>query len=381
MTTFELMQKHYDQRDLAARAWKAKGGKVAGYFCDKVPDEMILAAGFFPLRLSGDPWDSAEAADKYTEPFYEGFVRSMFSMLLTGRYDFLDFLIIPHARDSILRLHSILREVQRLDPDLNLPHLYLFDTLHTRFYLTGLYNLDRVRDLKHTLEYWSGKEVSNESLLRAITVGNENRVLLKKVAELRVAEPPLLSGADALQIIGSSMFMLKDEHNTLLSQFLEEAEKCPVKDGVRLFVIGSPLDNLQFYDLVESCNAVIVGEDNCWGSRCADSPVDTSLEPTEAIAERYHLKSPCTWMYPMTLRLAYCLQKALEAKAQGAVFFIDQWDYAQAWDYPELKKTLEANGIPTLCFKKQQYLLSDIEREHLKTGVEDFIKGIGNGMK
>jgi len=63
MTSFELMQKHYDQRDLAARAWKAKGGKVVGYFCDKVPDEMILAAGFFPLRLSGDPWDSAEPDD------------------------------------------------------------------------------------------------------------------------------------------------------------------------------------------------------------------------------------------------------------------------------------------------------------------------------
>jgi hypothetical protein len=36
------MQKHYQQRDLAAREWKTKGGKVAGYFCDKVPEEVIL---------------------------------------------------------------------------------------------------------------------------------------------------------------------------------------------------------------------------------------------------------------------------------------------------------------------------------------------------
>ncbi|MFC1867274.1 2-hydroxyacyl-CoA dehydratase subunit D [Thermodesulfobacteriota bacterium] len=380
VTQFEVMQKHYKQRDLAAREWKAKGGKVAGYFCDKVPEEMILAAGFFPLRLSGDPWHSTEAADKYTEPFYEGFVRSMFSMLLAGQYDFLDFLIIPHSRDSILGLYAILQEVQGFDPDLELPELYLFETLHTRFYLTGLYNRDRVRDLKKKLERWSGKEISNESISQAIAVVNENKALLKKAAELRATEPPHLSGTEALQIIGSSIFMLKDEHNKLLTRFLEEADKLPERDGMRLFVTGSPMDNLQFYELVESCNAVIVGEDSCWGKRYADDPVATSLDPLEAIADRYHLKSPCPWMYPMALRPKYCLQKSLEAKAQGAVFFIDEWDYAQAWDYPDLKEALEANGIPTVCFKKQKYLLSDSERERLKIGIEDFIKKIEAGV-
>jgi len=29
---FETMQKHYQQRDLAAREWKDRGGKLAGYF-------------------------------------------------------------------------------------------------------------------------------------------------------------------------------------------------------------------------------------------------------------------------------------------------------------------------------------------------------------
>ena len=123
MTPFEAMQKHYQQRDLAAREWKRKEGKVAGYLCDSVPEEMILAAGFFPLRISGDPSGSTEAADKYTEPFYEGFVRSMLNMILTGRYDFLDFLIIPHSRDSIVSLYGTLLEVQELDCDIKLPLL------------------------------------------------------------------------------------------------------------------------------------------------------------------------------------------------------------------------------------------------------------------
>jgi SAM-dependent methyltransferase len=64
--------------------------------------------------------------------------RSMFNMLLTGRYDFLDFLIIPHSRDSIVSLYGTLLEVQELDPNLKFPVLYLFETLHTRSFLTAI---------------------------------------------------------------------------------------------------------------------------------------------------------------------------------------------------------------------------------------------------
>ena len=50
MGAFEAMRKHYQHRDLAAREWKRKGGKVAGYFGNNVPEEMILAAGFSLLE-------------------------------------------------------------------------------------------------------------------------------------------------------------------------------------------------------------------------------------------------------------------------------------------------------------------------------------------
>jgi len=376
MGAFETMQKHYQQRDLAAREWKEKGGRVVGYFCNNVPEEMILAAGFFPFRISGDPWGGTEVADRYTEPFYEPDVRSMFNMLLTGRYDFLDFLIIPHSRDAILALYYHLGNVQQIDPALKLPDLHLFDILHTRFWLTGLYIRDRVRELKRKLEEWSDKEIPNKSLSRAIAIGNENKMLLKKVAALRAAEPPRISGVEALQIIGSSMFILKEEHNKLLRQFLKEAGELPAKDGVRLFVEGSPIDNLQFYELVESCNATIVGEDNCWGNRYSDDPVDLSLDPVEAIAERYHLKSPCPRMHSIDRRVEYCLRSAVEAKTQGVIFFFLEWDNAPAWEYPDQKKALEEKGIPTLCFEMQKYLLSDINKKQIKTGLEQFVEDL-----
>ena len=63
-----------------------------------------------------------------------------------------------------------------------------------------------------------------------------------------------------------------------------------MRTGVRLFIEGSDLDNLQFYELAESCNAVIVAENSNWGNRYFDDPVDESTDPMEALADRYHVR-------------------------------------------------------------------------------------------
>jgi hypothetical protein len=142
MSAFDELQKHYDQRDLAARQWKEKGGKVAGYLCDNVPEEFILAAGLFPLRLSGEPRGATEKAGFYSEQgnvfSREGFVASILHMILRGKYDFLDYLIIPHARDSVHRLYTTLISLLETKPGLELPELYYLDNLHTNFYSAGI---------------------------------------------------------------------------------------------------------------------------------------------------------------------------------------------------------------------------------------------------
>ncbi len=374
MTAFEEMQKHYEQRDLAAKEWKKKGGKVVGYFCNSVPEEFILAAGLFPLRITGNPDSGTGEIDKYLEPFYEGFVRTQLDMILTGKYNFVDFLVIPRSRDSVTQQYSHLHQIKSLNPSVKLPELYYFEQLCAMSYASEFYNLDRMRDFKKKLEEWSGKKISNRSLSKAIEVTNENRKLLKKVAELRAADQPRISGVDALQIIGSSMFMLKAEHNKLLKTFLEGVDKLPARDGTRIFVEASPLDNLQLYKIIESCNATVVAEDNCWGNRYSDNLIDASRDPVEVIASRYHSKSPCPYIPTTGIRADYCLKKVEEARAQGVIFYILDWDPSQLWDYPAQNKALQKANIPAVSFIKQQYLIS--QPEPLKADIHKFIDAI-----
>ncbi|MBU4317024.1 MAG: 2-hydroxyacyl-CoA dehydratase family protein [Proteobacteria bacterium] len=378
MTVFDEFQKYYRQKDLSARQWKESGGKVVGYFCDNVPEEFISAAGFFPLRLSGDPNGDTAKVGNYSEEgnvfSREGFVASMLHMLQNGRYDYLDYLIIPHARDSVHRLYPTLSRRKETHPDMNLPELFYLDNLHTSFYTAGVYNNKRWLQLKTQLEEWSGKPMENDKLAQAIGISNESKSLLKKLAALRASDPPRVSGVDALTIIGTSMFMPKEEHNSLLKKYLADAEQLPAKSGVRLFVEGSPLDHLQLYNIIESCGATVVAEDNCWGNRYSDVSINPSLDPTEAIMERYNNKSPCTRMYPLKWRVEYCLESALAAKARGVIFNVFLFDEMQAWETPDEIKVLKENGIPSLYLKDQPYRIA--EPEALKQRIAEFIQSI-----
>ena len=374
MTAFETIQKHYQQRDLAALEWKKNGGKVIGCFCNNVPEELIMAAGFLPLRIIGDPWEGTEVAEGYRMPYpLLPFIESMINKLLTNKYDFLDYLVIPHGRDQIWRLYTQLHFVPELDPQIKLPEIYFYDDLHTTFYTSSVYNRDRKIEFTKKLEDWSGQKITDKALEEAIAITNENKRLLKEVAALRAADTPRISGVDALQIISTSMFMPKEEHNKLLKDYLKDTESFPVKNGVRLFVESSPLDNLQFYEVVESCGAVVVAEDNCWGNRYSDVPISQTINPFESIVERYLKKSPCPRMFPLQRRIDYCVEKAFESKAQGALFHIYIGDNVQAWEAPEEVKVLKANGIPVAYLKKQPYLLSNADKEDLRTEVKDFI--------
>ena len=378
MTVFDEFQKHYQQRDLSARQWKENGGKVVGYFCDNVPEEFIMAAGFFPLRLSGNPNGDTAKVGNYSEEgnvFYrEGFVASMLHMILNGAYDFVDYLIVPHARDSVHRLYTTLKRYKVTGRSQNIPELFYLDNLHTAFYSAGIYNSKWWLDMKAQLEEWSGKPIETDKLSQAIEITNGNKSLLKQLADLRAADPPRVSGVEALQIIGACMFMPKEEHNRLLKQWLEDAGQLPEKGGARVFVEGSPQDNLQLYNIIESCGATVVAEDNCWGNRYSDVPIDTRLDPTEAVITRYNNKSPCTRMYPLSRRVDYCLQSAQDAKAQAVVFNIYRFDEMQAWEVPDEIAALEENGIPSLYLKNQPYRID--EPEAIKEKISEFIQGI-----
>ena len=348
-----------------------------GYFCVTVPEELILAAGLLPVRLRGDPAGGTGEADKYLAPFYQTDIRSALNLLLEGRYDFVDYLVLPHSRDAVVAIYRCLRYLAQEGPvGLKLPQVYFLDMPRTQHWASSLYFEQRLREFVAKLEQWSGSSLSQHLLEEAVGAVRENRQLLAELNQMRTAHPPRLSGVEALEVIGSAMFVDKRQHSRLLRQLLGEAESLGVVGGVRLFVSGSPLDNLEFYQLVESCGAVVVAEDNCWGNRYLATEVKLSDDPLRSLALSYQRSNLCPTTYPLRRRIDYCLEQALVARAEGVIFYLREWDGAAAWEYPRLKQAFERAGLPTLCLARQKYKLEAADRDALAGELSRFVSSL-----
>lgn len=364
---YDELVRAYRERDRAALEWKATGGQVVGCLGSDVPEEFLVAAGILPIRVCGDPALDVERADRYIERAFDPHVRSLFArVVLQGAYRYINHLVLSSSSDALVRVFYYLRALRQCEPDLPIPDLYFIDLVHSSYRTSALYNRARARAFQRIVESWCGRAITADMLSQAIATYNENRGLLRRLASLRAPEAPRVSGVEALQIIGASMFLPRDEHSRLLRQFLPQAQDRAPLTGVRLFVTGSAQDQSQFYELVESCGAVIVAEDHDWGNRHFEGEMDPSADPIDAIVDRYHLRSPSPSRASVSARVTSLVAQVRAAGAQAVIFFIYQKDDAPSWDFPEQRGALKALGIPSLLLDHQPYPMAgadSLERE------------------
>src|SRR4030042_1122075 len=90
--------------------FKNQGGKVFGWLCTYLPEEIILAAGALPIRITGDIEEGdIEEGNAYLYINNCSFSRSCFQLGITGQYDFLDGVAGGSTCDGARRLFDIWR--------------------------------------------------------------------------------------------------------------------------------------------------------------------------------------------------------------------------------------------------------------------------------
>ena len=231
-------------------------------------------------------------------------------------------------------------------------------------------------EFKHSLEEWIGQQISQQALAKAIEVYNTNRRLMREVYELRKSESPPISGAEAMEMVLSSMFMDKEEHNWLLNQALEELKERNTTDKprIRLMILGSENDDIEFVRLTESLGADIVIDDLCGGSRYFWNEVILEDDLMSAIAARYVNRPPCPQKDLVERRrLLHILKLARDWKVQGAIIIHQKFCEPHCYDIPSIQSILKENNIPTL------FLEIDVTIPHgqFRTRIEAFLEMLG----
>jgi len=345
---FEKLSRIYTDRHDYARAWKERtGGKVLGYFCTYVPEEILYAADVLPVRILG----SHEPQD-VTEPHIFGmycpFCRDCLAQGLKGRFDYLDGLMIAQSCLHIRQAYTSWEKHRPVDFSYYLCMPHKVQSPRARTFLAG-----ELADFRAAVEQWTGKQITDARLQEGIEVMNRSRSLMHQLYDLRKGDPPPMTGVEALQVVLAQQMGDKREHAELLQGLLTDLEhRDPPTQarGTRLLVVGSEDDDIEFFRMVERVGGTIVTDDHCTGTRYFWNNVeDDGGDPIRAIANRYCDRPACpTKDWENRSRVEHILRLVRDWDCKGAVVIQQKFCDPHELDIPTIKKALEEAGIPVL---------------------------------
>lgn len=335
----------------------AAGIPVAGLTSNTVPWELLRAAGYFPLILNPG-FGPAPFADRLMEDgVFSARIRGIFDAIASGAWPFLKLVVIPRTSEQEHKLFLYLREVARQSLSTGMPKVYLYNLLHTRSAEAEQYGLERAEDLRNYLRA--------DDLTCAVEESNQARRAMHALLDLRQERPPRLSGTVALSLLGAMYFMDRAEYAGLALEAADELSRGEPSHGPRILIKGSPLHHTNLHRAIESHGAVVVAEDDWWGSRTITEEIPEAGNLVQAIFQTYYRQAPS----PRDPSDAWFLSAA--ATVDAVVFYLPPEDDVLGWDYPRLGQTLEQRGRP-------HFLVREDASRKLSPGchqrIQDFVR-------
>jgi bcr-type benzoyl-CoA reductase subunit C len=337
--------------------------RAMGYFCTYVPEEIIHAAGFAPLRIRSGS-ETPSRADAHLQSYTCALCRSALDQALRGDLSFLQGVVFPHTCDTIQALTDIWR--------MSFPDLYV-ETIVQPVYLsspsTRPYLIAELQRFRRSLEEIIGQDISDQAINASIELYNYKRRLLARLYDLcdRLTAPGLFAATSA------GFIMPLEEYNQLLGELVEllAEEENTTRKGLGLILVGAVLDDPAMLTIVEELGARIVGDDLCTGSRYFAQPVEANGEPITALADRYLHRLPCPAKYhPDHERGEHLLKLIHKTRADGIVFVLQKFCDPHAFDYAMIKEKLDAAALPYLRLEMEHAPALDQWRTRLQAFLE-----------
>jgi benzoyl-CoA reductase/2-hydroxyglutaryl-CoA dehydratase subunit BcrC/BadD/HgdB len=328
------------------KEWKTAGKKVLGWVNPYVPEEIIYAAGMLPVQVTGDNEPvQMQGAEAHILSNSCSYIRTCWQLQLDGKYRFLDGLVSSSFCDQDKRLHSVWEYYQKL------PYMDLIYAPRKRDEEGVKLFMADLEDFRNRLSRYGLRWIPDKDIADAIQVYNRGRELMHQLYELRKRDCPPVTGAEALEVSKAAARLPRARFNELMEQLLDEIQRTgrEIKKARRLMVIGNDIHNTNMLAALESLDAVVVVDEMNCGIRYAWGQVDPKLPPMEALARYYVLGRPVDMHnWNSDGRLEFIGEMATQYKVDGIVSEIVRFCTYNTWDKWELKKQMDARGIPIL---------------------------------
>jgi benzoyl-CoA reductase subunit C len=346
---FEQFKYWYENRHDYAQDWMNRtGGKVVGCFCSYAPEEIIVGAGWLPVRVLGSH-QPTDVTERHIFGMFCPFCRDVLAQGLKGRYDYLTGIVLTQ---SCIHLRQAFMSWKMHVPVPFQHYIYMPQKVQTVHAVP--YHKSELDKFRTALEEFDGKKLSDYDLDRGISLVNENRELMREVYEYRKGPDPKLTGQEAMWMTVSSMWTDKAEHSAEVRKVLEQLpnRKMERQAGARLMFIGSENDDIPFIEMVERVGATVVQDDHCTGTRYFWNSCVPGEDRMTAIAKRYIDRPACPVKdWEERTRFNHILKLAREWKVEGAIILQQKFCDPHETDMVPLRQFLNDNGVPNLMLE------------------------------
>ena len=354
---------------------KGKNVPVVGFYCIFAPQELVLAAGGFPVALCATKEEPIADAEKDLPRNFCALIKSSYGFAITDKCPFFvnaEFIIGETTCDGKKKMFELMKTFK--------PTVVLEVPQGPEGKAQDEYWYSEVQRCKTEIENRLGVSITEDSLRAAIERTNTQRRLIREVSGLNRADPPVLSGQDMLKVTWARNFTYDpDEFNAHLTSLIEEGKKMIASgDGAfpkgtpRIIITGVPtgIGAEKVLKIIEESGAAIVYIENCSGMKQYLHDIDLQ-EPdlVRAVARKY-LKTPCSCMSPNTERMNILAKISDEYHADGIVDIT--WIGCHTYNVESriLSKAMKEKGIPVMQIETDY---SPADTEQIRTRVEAFI--------
>jgi benzoyl-CoA reductase/2-hydroxyglutaryl-CoA dehydratase subunit BcrC/BadD/HgdB len=365
----------YETRIAQLRQEHIEGKTIIGTLCLYVPDEIIFAAGADRIILCGGKAETIPKAEESLPRNICPLVKSTFGSLVDAccggelacpHVGLVDAVVAEATCDAKKKTYELLPSY-RPTYVLDLPQKPESTEAHAYF-------LSELKKFGTFLEEQTGHPIRNADLEREIRSGNETRRLLHRLFALRRRDPPPVQGSEVLRVLQRQFFLTPAQFREGLVRLcdeLEHASPAPRK-GPRILIAGCPMPsgNTKIPDIIEQKGGVVVAEESCTGTRSFWDPVDETMDPWEALAERY-LRIPCACMTPNEERISRIIDLARDYHADGVVYYTLQFCHAYNIERLRVQQALRGEKIPLLSIESDY---SEADVEQIGVRVEAFLE-------
>jgi bcr-type benzoyl-CoA reductase subunit C len=377
--TIDRLARIGDDPQAYAEEWRQRrDGKVIATFPMNFPTELIHAAGALPQIVQEDRAQITAGRNMLYE-FYCAYTRSITDQAATEKLDYVDaFFFVDHCI-ALIGATDAMRYALPDKPIVLAQFIASMDEPWSEPVVRR-----KIESLVAQTREFTGAPMTDEDLSNSISAFNRNRQLLRHVYDLRRTGRAQLTSRQMQALVKSSMVMDIDEHNEVLTELVPqlEEEASTVPGRIRLHLSGhfchAPKPEL--LDLIEECGAVVVDDDLYTGFRHISTDVPEAGGPVDGLARWYmerNVTVPCATRVQNDVDWDDYLLKSLgESGAAGVIVLLAKFCEPHMLYYPELRKALDANGVPHLLIETEH---EGLPVEALRTRVETFLERIRRG--